>query len=221
MNLAGTKQFLDIDMERLTRLAARAHVSTKMVKMRVRETVERMRDVWPTIKDMLPLADDLRKEITEHMTRVPLFTGERAISSTIESRSHAANVANGPSPSRPEKAPSAVTDDELNGTLSNRIRIGRHRRDRGISVSRPTALGNPFVVGKPYTRAEAIARYRDWFRDKLTAEDPGVLAQLRDIEARAREGAVTLLCWCAPLACHAEVIAAHVEVRLATDGTGE
>jgi serine/threonine-protein kinase HipA len=75
MNLAGTKQFLDIDMERLLRLAARAHVSTKMAETRVRQMVQRMHETWPTLKDTLPLADDLRETITEHMARVPLFSG--------------------------------------------------------------------------------------------------------------------------------------------------
>lgn len=80
---AGTKQFLDIDMERLMRLAARAHVSTKMAEMRARQMVERMHEMWPTIKDTLPLANDLRETITEHVARVPLFTGERALASVV------------------------------------------------------------------------------------------------------------------------------------------
>ena len=81
MNLAGTKQFLDIDMERLMRLAARAHISTNIAEMRARRMVERMREIWPTIKETLPLANDLREAITEHIARVPLFTGQRALAS--------------------------------------------------------------------------------------------------------------------------------------------
>ena len=93
MNIAGTKQFLDIDMERLMRLAARAHVSTKMAGMRARQMVERMRDVWPAIKDTLPLANDLRQTITEHMARVPLFTGGRALASVVKSQRREAYAA--------------------------------------------------------------------------------------------------------------------------------
>jgi serine/threonine-protein kinase HipA len=92
MNLAGTKQFLDIDMERLMRLAAHAHVSTKIAEMRARKMVERMHEVWPAIKDTLPLATDLREAITEHMARVPLFTGERAPASIINSQRRAAKA---------------------------------------------------------------------------------------------------------------------------------
>lgn len=101
MNLAGTKQFLDIDMERLMRLAARAHVSTKMAETRARQMVERMHEIWPTIKDTLPLANDLRETITEHMARVPLFTGERALASVVNGQrreAKAAGVAMTPGP---------------------------------------------------------------------------------------------------------------------------
>jgi len=93
MNLAGTKQFLDIDMERLMRLAARAHVSTKMTEMRARQMVERMREVWPTLKDALPLANDLREKVTEHIARVPLFTGERAGASIANNQRREAKAA--------------------------------------------------------------------------------------------------------------------------------
>lgn len=91
-------------------------------------------------------------------------------------------------------------------TLEHEIRVGRLRRDRGISVARPTPLGNPFVVGRPYTRAESIARYREWFHREIETGNALVLAQLGRIEAAARAGDVTLLCWCAPLPCHGEVI---------------
>lgn len=104
MNLAGTKQFLDIDMERLMRLAARAHVSTKMAEMRARQMVERMREVWPTIKDTLPLANVLRETITEHMARVPLFTGERALASIVNSQRREAHAVEAPTTSGPGEA---------------------------------------------------------------------------------------------------------------------
>jgi hypothetical protein len=40
------------------------------------------------------------------------------------------------------------------------IRVGRLRRDCGISVAEPTLLGNPFALGQDRTRAEIIAEYR-------------------------------------------------------------
>ena len=97
------------------------------------------------------------------------------------------------------------------------IRIGRLRRDRGLSVARPTALGNPFVVGDPYGRDEAIARYRRWFAERLAEREPRVLARLERIVDAARMGDVTLLCHCAPARCHAEIVAEYVRARLASE----
>ena len=97
------------------------------------------------------------------------------------------------------------------------IKIGRLRRDRGMSVARPTALGNPFVVGKPYRREESIARYRDWLASAIAAGSPNVLGQLERIIEAARVGDVTLLCHCAPLSCHAQVVAEYVEHVLAAE----
>jgi len=94
------------------------------------------------------------------------------------------------------------------------IRIGRLWRERGISVARPTPLGNPFPVGASYTRAVALARSRAWIPGELE-RNAKARAQLARIVAAAREGDVTLLCWCAPLPCHAEMIARLVESELA------
>jgi hypothetical protein len=75
----------------------------------------------------------------------------------------------------------------------------RDKHARGYLVDRTTPFGNPFVVGRHGTREEVIALYRAWvwkpeqqalrnlMREKLTGKD--------------------LICWCAPQACHAEIIA--------------
>jgi hypothetical protein len=82
-----------------------------------------------------------------------------------------------------------------------------------MSVARPTPLGNRFVVDRPYTRAESIARYRQWLPIELE-RNPRARAQIDRIVAAARAGDVTLLCWCAPLPCHAEVVRELVETAL-------
>jgi hypothetical protein len=58
--------------------------------------VERMHEIWPTIKDTLPLANDLRETITAHMARVPLFTGERALASVVNGQRREAKSAGVP-----------------------------------------------------------------------------------------------------------------------------
>ena len=66
-----------------------------------------------------------------------------------------------------------------------------------VYVGRPSKWGNPFTIGRDGTRAQVIAKYRAW-----------ILTQPDLVEAARRElrGKV-LACWCAPLACHAEVLA--------------
>jgi len=75
-----------------------------------------------------------------------------------------------------------------------------------IYVGRPSALGNPFVIGRDGTREEVIAKYKEW----LIAQPPESpakrnLQHLRDLVKD--RGALILSCWCAPLPCHADVIA--------------
>ena len=95
------------------------------------------------------------------------------------------------------------------------ITIGKARRGQlsgplpgQAYVGRPSPLGNPFKLGRDGSRAEVIASYRSWLWAQL--QEPGS-AQRQELErllaqAQAQAGPLELLCWCAPLACHAEVI---------------
>jgi hypothetical protein len=65
-------------------------------------------------------------------------------------------------------------------------------------------LASPYRVGRDGTRREAVARYRDYLLGRAD-----LLALLPDLRGR-RIG-----CWCAPDACHADVIA-----ELADTGVG-
>ena len=64
-----------------------------------------------------------------------------------------------------------------------------------IYVGRPSKWGNPFEIGRDGTREEVIDLYRVWLQehielvDELITLDPDYLQ-----------------CWCAPLACHADVL---------------
>ncbi len=79
MNLAGTKAFANIDLERIARLTSLARLSTKAAELTVRDMVTRMRDVWPTIKDALPIDDAHRNIVTQQMNTVPLFQATDAL----------------------------------------------------------------------------------------------------------------------------------------------
>ena len=64
-----------------------------------------------------------------------------------------------------------------------------------VYVGRPTKWGNPFVIGRDGDRDEVVRRYRD-----RLLESPTLLAQLGELRGR------DLVCWCAPLRCHADVL---------------
>jgi hypothetical protein len=64
--------------------------------------------------------------------------------------------------------------------------------DGAVYVGRPSPWGNPFEIGKHGTRAEVIAKYREWL--PKSGLDP--------TELRGRD----LVCWCAPQPCHADVL---------------
>ena len=69
-----------------------------------------------------------------------------------------------------------------------------------VYVGRPSPFGNPFRIGSDGTRAEVIAKYEAYARDRI-AHDSRFRADVKGLYGR------TLSCWCAPLKCHADVLA--------------
>jgi hypothetical protein len=67
-----------------------------------------------------------------------------------------------------------------------------------IYVGRPSVFGNPFVIGRDGDRATVIARYEEWIR----APEQAQLLERARRELHGRD----LVCWCAPQACHADVL---------------
>lgn len=60
-----------------------------------------------------------------------------------------------------------------------------------IYIGRP----NPFVIGRDGTRAEVIEKYRRWITEGAGRHLLSSLHELRGLS-----------CWCAPQACHGEVL---------------
>lgn len=78
-----------------------------------------------------------------------------------------------------------------------------------VYVGRPTVWGNPFshldgttAAYRVASREVAVARFAEWLESQ-----PTLVARARR-ELRGRD----LVCWCAPLACHADVL-----LRVAND----
>jgi hypothetical protein len=93
-----------------------------------------------------------------------------------------------------------------------RITIGKAKRGLGslfpgqAYVGRPSALGNPFVVGRDGSRQEVIGKYRRWLWARLQEPGSAQERELGRLVAQAVAGELELLCWCHALPCHAEVV---------------
>lgn len=75
--------------------------------------------------------------------------------------------------------------------------IGMFRCPPGaVYVGRPTVWGNPFIIGVDGTREEVIQKYRLWLQ-----RYPELVARAKR-ELKGKD----LICWCAPRACHADVL---------------
>ena len=77
------------------------------------------------------------------------------------------------------------------------------RGTHDVYIGRPSQWGNPFVIGKDGTREQVIQKYRNWFMTQ-----PSLLAALPELTGR------TLGCWCAPAACHGDVLAELADAGL-------
>ena len=77
---------------------------------------------------------------------------------------------------------------------------------RGVYIGRPGRLGNPYRIGRDGDRAAVIRRFRDHLVRSVDAGAPGF-----GINALATLAGQALVCWCAPLACHGDVLAAAAE----------
>lgn len=65
-----------------------------------------------------------------------------------------------------------------------------------VYIGRPGPYGNPFIIGRDGDRAAVIAKYEAWLR-----KQPELVARAkRELQGK------TLGCWCAPFACHGDVL---------------
>lgn len=75
---------------------------------------------------------------------------------------------------------------------------------------RGSHFANPFAVGKDGTREEVIERYRMWLWSQ-----PQLLATLAAMLEERRDW--TLVCWCAPEACHCAILKELAEGMIKDD----
>ena len=78
----------------------------------------------------------------------------------------------------------------------NRRLVHCKREAYDVYVGRPSKWGNPFVIGKDGTRDQVIEKYRRWLMSQTA-----LIAALPELKGK------TLGCWCAPHACHGDILA--------------
>ena len=74
--------------------------------------------------------------------------------------------------------------------------VGKRTTDSQIYVGRRTKWGNPWKIGESGTREEVVELFRLYILDVLEKQ-PEFLDPLRGKD---------LVCWCAPLQCHADIL---------------
>ena len=89
-----------------------------------------------------------------------------------------------PAPPKPAQQPAS----------SPRV-LNIHAGGKGVYVGRGSKWGNPFHIGAHGNRAQVIARYRAWL-----VQQPALMAALGQLRGK------DLVCYCAPLACHGDVL---------------
>jgi hypothetical protein len=89
-------------------------------------------------------------------------------------------------------------------------------------IGRGSALGNPFTHLRSHstakywvlTRDEAIESYRPWIKEQIEQKAEGVNELLHEILLAVIAGHdVQLLCFCAPLSCHGDIVKDIIEHR--------
>jgi hypothetical protein len=80
--------------------------------------------------------------------------------------------------------------------MAHELVVHCKRAAHDVYIGRPSKWGNPFVIDRDGTRDDVIARYEAWL-----LEQPELLAALPELAGK------TLGCWCAPHACHGDVLA--------------
>jgi Domain of unknown function (DUF4326) len=98
------------------------------------------------------------------------------------------------------------------------VRNRRTYSGPGYYIGRPSIFGNPFSMADKNDleeRKEVIKQYRKhliiMLRDNEMARD-----EMRRLVRLAQKGDLNLVCWCAPLACHGDVLKECIESIILT-----
>lgn len=71
-------------------------------------------------------------------------------------------------------------------------------------IDRRSIFGNPYPITKDCTRELSIKKYREYFYKRIKTD-------VKFKEEVLKLAGETLICWCAPLPCHGDVIIEYLE----------
>ena len=78
--------------------------------------------------------------------------------------------------------------------------VHKNKSNYDIYIGRPSIWGNPFVIGQDGSRSEVVEKYAEYILSK-----PELLEKLHELKDKK------LACFCAPLACHGDILKALAE----------
>ena len=92
--------------------------------------------------------------------------------------------------------------------------LNKHRDgvpEGAVYIGRPSVLGNPYAISAASTPDEVLAQYRVWLESRLRKGDSPQARLIQTLRERyAREGVVSLVCFCSPQPCHGDVISEFI-----------
>lgn len=100
-----------------------------------------------------------------------------------------------------------VNQKTIRGTGVQGIYIGR----RHPEFETASPLANPFRIGADGARAEVIEKYRRWLWKVIRDRQGAAYRELLRLAELALKEDLVLTCWCAPQACHGDVLIRAIE----------
>lgn len=76
--------------------------------------------------------------------------------------------------------------------------LNKHRDEipaDAVYIGRPSIWGNPFKVGRDGGRGDCVLLHREWI-----VAQPGLMARIGRLRGK------DLVCFCAPAACHGDIL---------------
>lgn len=113
--------------------------------------------------------------------------------------------------------------------MINVVNIRKHvKTDADVYIGRTNRYSKKAILGNPYShmkgtlaeflvpdRNSAVSAYEDWILQKIDNKDIEVLTALNEIlHIHETYGFVNLVCWCAPLSCHGDVLKKILEQKI-------